>query len=85
MLIKLDKYDLGEIQKAEKEIGKCKTIKFGDDTYIEVDELLAIIENLNYELEHIQDEFSEFVKNVDDNFKPINKAEQYDISDRDFV
>lgn len=85
MLIKLDQYDTNEIIKSEGFIGKCKRIEIGEDTYIEVDELLSIIEELNYELEETEDRFREYVQDVDDNYRQISHAEQYGISNRDFI
>ena len=85
MLYKLDDYDIREIKHSENIIGKCKLITIGDDTYIEPSELLGIIENLNYEVERVSDKFIEFEQNVHDNYKQISQAEQYGISDRDFI
>lgn len=85
MLYKLDDYDLREIKHSQEIIGKCKVITIGDDNYIEIEELLGIIENLNYEIERVTDKFIEFENDVRDNYKQISQAEQYGISDKDFI
>ena len=85
MLYKLDDYDLREIKHSEEIIGRCKVITIGDDNYIEIEELLGIIENLNYEIERVTDKFIEFENDVRDNYKQISQAEQYGISDKDFI
>lgn len=85
MLIKLTEYDLKEIKRMEEVIGKCKVIPVGDDKYIEADELLGMIEDLNYEYNNLQDKFLEFEADVQDNYKRVSQAEQYGISNRDFM
>ena len=87
MLIKLEDYDLKEIKSMEKKIGKCKTIPVGDDTYIDVDELMGMIEDLNYEYDHLEDEKEDLERDLEDNYVPRykDKYEEYGISPRDFI
>lgn len=63
MLYKLDDYWKEEILKASALINHrnkkedCDDfVHIGNDIYIEVDNLLSWIENLDYEIEHLKDE-----------------------------
>ena len=86
MLIKLDEYDLKEIKSMEKKIGKCKVLQFGEDSYIEVEEIMGMIEDLNYEYERLEDEKEDLERDLEDNYVPRykDKYEEYGVSPRDF-
>lgn len=85
MLIELDDYDLNELKRVEKKIGKCKVVQIGDHNYMDVEELKGIIENLDYEIERIQEKYDDLRQDLEDNYRQIPQAEQYSISDRDFI
>ena len=94
MLVLLDDYDVREITKSARLINgnnkiETKDIKdfivIGDSTYIKVEELLSWIENLNYEVEHLQDELRDLEKDLESNYKPISHWEQSGMSERDFI
>lgn len=87
MLIKLEEYDLREIESMEKKIGKCKVLKFGDESYIEVDELMGMIEDLNYECDKLKEEKEDLERDLEDNYVPRykDKYEEYGVSPRDFI
>lgn len=52
--------------------------------YIEEDEILEIIEDLCYLVDKWQYKFEDLKSDLADNYRPVSKAEQYEISDRDF-
>lgn len=93
MLIELDEYDIKEILKSAnlinckkyepKQIKDFKT--FGDHTYIDVEDLLGWIENLNYALEDAQEKLEDMTNDLDSNYKPISQWEQSGMSYRDFI
>lgn len=85
MLYLLDDYWVRELDKADKIIGKTKREIIGDKQYIEVEELLGIIENLDYEVERLEDELRDLRQDVEDNYERRSLAEDYCISDRDFI
>lgn len=45
---------------------------------ISIDDLINIIDNLQWEKEHIEEEYIDFKQQVEDNYKPISQAEQYE-------
>ena len=66
---------------------QSKTIKenFNNKDFISIDELLDKFEDLIFELETIKEEYEDFKKDVEDNYKYMPIDEQVDISDRDFI
>lgn len=62
-------------------------VHIGDDTYIDVEDLLGWIENLNYELDHAREEKEDLEKDLEDNYVPRYKDayEEYGVSPRDFI
>ena len=53
--------------------------------YIEQDDLLDMIEDLCYLIDKYKEELEELKNDVEDNYRRISPAEQYEISDRDFI
>ena len=49
---------------------------FKDKDFYSIDELIAIIEDLDAELEHTKDEFEDFKNDVEDNYKFVGMEEQ---------
>lgn len=58
---------------------------FLNKDFVSVEDLLDKCEDLKDELEHTIEEFEDFKRDVEDNYKPIPVSEQLDISDRDFI
>lgn len=77
MLYKLDNYWKDEIIKACNILNPNRIrkddcgdfIERGEDIYIDVEALLGYIENLDYMIESIQDEFENFKEHVQTNYK----------------
>ena len=86
MKVNEDNYET--IKRAE-EITGGNNIRWFDaeniDGYIETDNLLAIINDLVAEYHRIEEEYQELEQDLRDNYKPISKAEQSCVSDRDFI
>ena len=51
---------------------------------ISVGELIGIIEDLYFEKERIEEEYEDFKKQVEDNYKPISPYEMYEVNEREF-
>jgi hypothetical protein len=51
---------------------------------ISVGELIGIMEDLYFEKERIEEEYEDFKKQVEDNYKPISPYEMYEVSEREF-
>lgn len=58
---------------------------FKNQDFVSVDDLIAIIEDLDSDLESLQETYEDFKRDVEDNYKPIPYEEQVGISDRDFM
>lgn len=49
------------------------------------DELMDIIDDLVSDYDYLKEEFEEFKRDVEDNYRPIPVSEQVGISDNDFI
>ena len=82
MKILLDEAEYRVMKQIEKKVG---TIKIDELGYIDKDELIGVLWDLNDAYDDLEDRFIEFEQDVQDNYKQISQAEQYDVSDRDFI
>ena len=57
---------------------------FLNKDFISVEDLLTKCEDLKDELDHVTEEFEDFKRDVEDNYRRLEVSEQLDISDRDF-
>ena len=69
----------------KSELNKWIARYFPDQNLISIEDLLNTIENLDIEVENLQKMYDELYNNLQNNYKPISQAEQYEISDRDFI
>lgn len=93
MLYKLDEYWIDEIKKAAKllnpmrdknqEPSDIKTID--GEKYIDPEDLLGYIENLDYELDHVRDELQETIQDREDNYVQRSAWEDSGMSYHDFI
>ena len=51
---------------------------------ISVDDLLSVIEDLDSEVDNLEEKIEDLKNDIESNYKPVSKAEQYDISDSYF-
>lgn len=49
------------------------------------EEIIQILEDMESEICSMQDEYNSLKEQIEDNYKSIPVAEQYGISDRDFI
>lgn len=93
MLYKLDDYWIDELKKASKLINPARkkeddpfdVITIDGDKYIEVEELLNYIENLDYELDHVKDELRDTIQDMEDNCIRRTAWEDSGMSYHDFI
>ena len=93
MLYKLDDYWMDELKKATKLLnpGRDKKLDPFDiktidgDKYIEVEDLLGYIENLDYELDHVKDELRDTIQDMEDNCIRRSAWEDSGMSYHDFI
>ena len=58
---------------------------FLNKDFISVEDLLSKCEDLKDELDHVTEEYEDFKRDVEDNYRRLEVSEQLDISDRDFI
>lgn len=93
MFYKLDDYWVDELKKAAKLLNpmmdKTKyptSIKWiEDEPYIDVEDLLGYIENLDYELDHVKDELQDTIQDTEDNCIRRTAWEDSGMSYHDFI
>lgn len=52
---------------------------------MEEDDVIDLIENLVSEYVSLKEEYENLQRDLEENYKPIPVADQYEISDRDFI
>ena len=57
---------------------------FPNKDLVTIDDLLAVIEDLDSELENAKMDYEELENNLHDNYKPISPYEMYAVNERDF-
>lgn len=55
------------------------------DQILTIEELLNLCEELQYEIDRLEEKVEDLEQDIEDNYRPISKAEQYGISDSDFI
>lgn len=85
MKYKLDDGWIKLIKSASKTIDVGYDSDIDDEGYIEVEDLLRLIEELNYELEHVKEEYEELENDLIENYKPRYDDYEFNgVSPRDF-
>lgn len=87
MKYKLDDGWIKLIQSASKTVNTAYDSDIDADGYMEVEDLLRLIEDLNYEVQHVQEELEDFKDEVEEYYKPRYRDEYdlYGVSPRDFM
>jgi len=49
------------------------------------DDLIDMLDEIVQEYEHLEEELEDLKQNIEENYRPIPVAEQYGISDKDFI
>lgn len=80
-------YKLNEKEKEimEKVSNQTYTDYELEGDFIPVESLMSAIEDLLLEIEHQQECYEDLQRDLEDNYRPIPQAEQYDVSDSDFI
>lgn len=87
MKYKLDDGWIKLIQSASKTVDTAYDSDIDADGYMEVEDLLRLIEDLNYEVQHVQEELDDFKNEVEEYYVPRYKDEYelYGVSRSDFM
>ena len=78
MFYKMDEDD-EKIYKRVKEITLTDYEKKGD--FIDIENIWSMIEDLICEIDHKEEELNDLKQNIEDNYEPIKKEEQYEVND----
>lgn len=61
-------------------------LKYVIDPYeMDVDYMADILEEIVSEYENLQDKYNDLEQQIEDNYRPIPVAEQYGVSEKDFI
>ena len=55
------------------------------DRVLTLEELLNLCEDLYHQVNVLEEKIDDIEQDIEDNYTPITKAEQYSISDSDFI
>lgn len=69
---------------------KCSDRDFTDgfsdrEKIMTLKEILDLCDDLYYENQELEKKIKDIEQNIEDNYRPIPKAEQYDVKDEDFI
>lgn len=69
---------------------KCSDRDFTDgfsdrEKIMTLKEILDLCDDLYYENQELEEKIKDIEQNIEDNYRPISKAEQYDIKNEDFI
>lgn len=69
---------------------KCSDRNFTDgfsdrEKIMTLKEILDLCDDLYYENQELEKKIKDIEQNIEDNYRPIPKAEQYDVKDEDFI
>lgn len=59
--------------------------KYFKQYLISVDDLIGCIEDLDGEIDELKTRIQEMEQDIEDNYKPVSKASQYDMNECDFI
>lgn len=79
----MNKYTEIQDIKIESDVNIGELVKRGKD--YSWDDLFDIIDNLYSDYEYLKEEFEEFKRDVEDNYRLIPVSEQVGITDNDFI
>ena len=77
-------YKINDYERIVEKASKITGTKYETD-YWDCPVLLMALEDMIRAFKILENEYKEYQKEVEDNFKQIDVAEQYDINDRDFI
>lgn len=69
---------------------KCSDRDFTDgfsdrEKIMTLKEILDLCDDLYYENQELEKKIKDIEQNIEDNYRPIPKAEQYDVKNEDFI
>lgn len=67
-----------------REQGTTLSNYFKYKDFVSVEEVLTRLEELIDDIDHLQEEFEDYKRDVEDNYRPLTQAEQIGYNERDF-
>ena len=59
--------------------------RFPNKDFVSLEDILGDYENCIFEIEHLEEEIKDIRQDIEDNYKPIEYKDQYEVYDRDFI
>lgn len=77
-MIKLKDYDCRLLERVSNKLSLKIDIKEIDcEFYIKSDDLLSVVDELYDEVGHLEEKIEDIEQDIQDNYKPVRKEEQY--------
>lgn len=76
---------MNEVYIKKEELNSWVAKYFQHQDLITIDDLICCIENLDEEVDYLKEQIENMEQDVEDNYKPVKKDEQYGISYSDFI
>lgn len=58
--------------------------KYFKNDLVSIDDILRVLEDLEFELDSIKEEFDDYKQMVEDNYKPRSASSMYGVSENDY-
>ena len=81
MKIELDNYSKEVLERVEDIMG---TDYGRNGNYIQLEKLIAVIEDLEYEVHRLEEKIEDREKDIEDNYEPVSPYKMYGINESDF-
>lgn len=71
-----------EVRKLLDKVSKITRVDYSDYS---INSLVCAVEDLLFECNYLEDEIGEIEQDIEDNYKPISRAEEIGYNERDFI
>ncbi len=78
---KLNNMPMDNVYIKKQDVNKWIGKYFPNKDLISIDDLIGCIEDLDSEVESLKEKYEDLEQDLEDNYKPIDKASQYGVSD----
>lgn len=75
---------MNQVYIKKEDVNKWIGKYFEKQDLISIDDLISVIEDLDSEVERLKEKIEDIEQDIEDNYKPIDKASQYGVSDKWF-
>ena len=78
---RLDNHPMNNVYIKKEDVNKWIGKYFEKQDLISIDDLIGVIEDLDSEVERLKEKIEDIEQDIEDNYKPIDKATQYGVSE----